>query len=788
MNGVAAKYRQLHVGTKLSLIAFILISLAFGLFVWGICYTNTNMLERKAEDDLKAQAAAIINTIDIFNADLKREASRSAKILEGYFPGKFSLDVTTKIDVAGKPTPVLKNAGHVVNNDFTTPDRFSSRSNVPATVFVKSGDDFIRVSTSLKNDQGARAIGTTLDPKHPAYRQLISGTAYGGVATLFNRKYFTHYEPIKDEAGQIIGALFVGIDFTEDVKAIRDRIKAVKVGDTGTFFALDASEGKSYGDVVAHSKLEGRNLLSAKSADNKDYIKEMLASKNGLTYYLAGTDAGDDLQGQKRIAVFAHFKDWNWLVVGGTYTEEITRDMVRMRNLFAAGGLIGIILLTILIYLVTRSLVSRPLAEATGLAQQIALGDLTARAETHRTDEIGQLLRGINGITLGLANVVWNVRNGTDTIATATKEIASGNHDLSARTEQQASSLEQTASSMEQLTATVRQNAENARQANTLANDASAVAGRGGAVVEQVVETMHAIHASSQKIADIIDVIDGIAFQTNILALNAAVEAARAGEQGCGFAVVATEVRALAQRSASAALEIKTLIEDSVGKVEAGNQLVEQAGHTIAGVVSSVKQVTNIMVEISAASREQSDGIEQVNQAVTQMDQVTQQNAALVEEAAAAAESLQNQAAELVKHVSLFKLKTTQHGSAEEAVALVQRAVDSLAENGAASTFDDILNPLGGYTDRDLYVVVYDMNGRNLAHGANPKLVGQNLMDAKDGAGKLYVRERVEMLRAQGPCWQDYTFLNPVSKQMEPKSMYLERINELIIGCGIYKK
>ncbi|RFB68107.1 MULTISPECIES: methyl-accepting chemotaxis protein [unclassified Herbaspirillum] len=306
-------------------------------------------------------------------------------------------------------------------------------------------------------------------------------------------------------------------------------------------------------------------------------------------------------------------------------------------------------------------LIKKQLDQSLAVAERLATGDLTAELVVERDDELGRLMGAINGIGQGLAGVVGNVRTGTETINVASREIAVGNADLSNRTESQASSLEETASSMEELTSTVRQNADNARQANSLVTSASELAVKGGKVVGDVVHTMGSIKESSSKIVDIISVIDGIAFQTNILALNAAVEAARAGEQGRGFAVVASEVRSLAQRSASAAKEIKQLISDSVGKVEAGGKLVDEAGATMGEIVTSVKHVADIMGEITAASQEQSTGIEEVNRAITQMDEITQQNAALVEQAAAAAESLQEQADLLAQAVSVFKLSGSDH-------------------------------------------------------------------------------------------------------------------------------
>jgi len=336
----------------------------------------------------------------------------------------------------------------------------------------------------------------------------------------------------------------------------------------------------------------------------------------------------------------------------GKHAEE-TYQAARTLMLALAG--LAVLLAIMIVWWVTRS-VTGPIREAVGVAEALAKGDLSQKIEAKSKDETGQLLTALGNTVTQLKGIMGGIKESTETISTASSQIAQGNADLSQRTEEQASSLEETASSMEELTSTVKQNAENAKQANQLAAGASDVAVKGGAVVKQVVDTMSAVSESSKKIADIIGVIDGIAFQTNILALNAAVEAARAGEQGRGFAVVASEVRNLAQRSAAAAKEIKALIGDSVEKVGTGTKLVDEAGQTMQEIVSSVKRVTDIMTEIAAASQEQSSGIEQVNQAVTQMDEVTQQNAALVEEAAAAAESMQEQAQSLAQSVSVFKL------------------------------------------------------------------------------------------------------------------------------------
>ncbi|UVW29211.1 methyl-accepting chemotaxis protein [Massilia sp. H6] len=513
---------------------------------------------------------------------LKTQINALAMKLHGALPGAITVDHAHSVAVNGTATPLLRSGSAVLNLDFSLPDAFKRTTGATSTFFVRVAQDFIRVSTSVKRPNGERPLGTPLDRAHPGYKELLAGRSYVGYATLFGTQYMTHYDPIFDSSGAVIGVLYVGIDVTEHRQmpiSLKLAMVAVLVAGTAGLAGIWA--------MTAHAPAAGLARLR-------------------LEYLLAMLPA---------------------LLVLGVIIDQCVRRMV-----------------------------TRPLITARETAQKMAQGDLSAQMHVTRSDEMGQLMQAINGVSQGLADIVGKVRSGSDSIAIATREIATGNADLASRTETQAGALEEIASNIETMVTAVRANTQRSAYVTTLSGTASEEAAVGAKAVTELVGKMTAIRDASSKIAGMIGTIEAIAFQTNLLALNAAVEAARAGENGRGFAVVASEVRALAQRSATAARDIGVVIKASVEQVDGGSLMADQAGATMNSLMQSVQSVAGIMTEMSGNSRAQSTSIEELNQSISDLDGMTQQNAALVEEAAAAAESLHRRADELTGVVQVFKM------------------------------------------------------------------------------------------------------------------------------------
>ena len=622
---------------SLGLVAIVLVLVGITLAVVTERNTRTQLVESVGDT-----VAAVVQSLNAADSITREMAAGSMKGFARFFEATMELD-----ESAGE----LRSFGGPVNGATGAVDRFAAQTEGVARVFARKGDGFVTVTSSVKDAQGAREDGLTLSSTDPAYATVIKGEPYTGLVIVNGKSYMGDYQPIKDAQGKVVALLFVGNDIGIFQNVLRKQAQQTRFFEHGGVYLIDPGAALQQARFLYHPSQHGQEVLKA--------------YPEALPFLQALAEAPDGFVRHAQALLYPQAQDpWalmrktqtGWWVVAEVPDGEAMAAQQRVTWVVWGLMVLALVALGIGVWQMLRRGVSRPLMGLTQAITLVAQGDLTQKFTTTRRDEIGALIHEVEGMRQRYVQMLQQVRSAADSIDTASAEIASGNQDLSARTEATASSLAQTAQSMEELTTTVSHSADAARQANQLAASAAEVAGRGGKAVAEVVSTMGGIEQSSRKIADIIGVIDGIAFQTNILALNAAVEAARAGEQGRGFAVVAGEVRSLAGRSAEAAREIKQLIQDSVDKVAAGTRLVKDAGSTMNEIVDSVRRVGDIIGEITTAASEQADGIGQVNQAVAQLDQMTQQNAALVEQSAAAAHSQREQAARLAGAVQVFKL------------------------------------------------------------------------------------------------------------------------------------
>ncbi|WP_333907317.1 methyl-accepting chemotaxis protein [Delftia acidovorans] len=655
-------WRRQGLGAKLSLTNFVWVAAILALLVLGIAWDVSKSLQKKMHNEMQQGVQMLHNFVESTDKELRQRTQFLADSLARSLQGTLSLD-------ASGGEPVLSLDGQPLNGNDAHLQAFTRSTGAVATVFAAQGQgDFVRIATTLKNekgDQSAAVLGSRLDRAHPAYAAIQAGQSYMGLAHLFGRQYMTQYRPLKDASGATVGIAFVGQDFSQLLEHFKDSIRALKVGQTGYYYVLNAEDGPQRGQLVVHPALEGQNMSDSKDGDGRFFIRDMLDRKQGSMAY-PWTNPGET-QARDKLVVFSQYAPWNWVIATSAYVDEAVSETRSLVLQFALMGLGAVLLLSAAWFWLIRRMIVRPLKQASHMAYAIADGDLTVRIASDRQDEIGHLLEAMNTTSTGLTRVVGSVNEQAHSVALASAEIAQGNQDLAARTESEASALEQTAAAMEELGSTVAHNADHAQSADRITREAQRVVTEGGQAVRKVVQTMQGIDASSKKIADIIGVIDSIAFQTNILALNAAVEAARAGEHGRGFAVVAEEVRALAGRSAEAAKEIKQLISHSVAEIHTGNQEAAFAGETMEQAMEEIRKVTQLISDISHASAEQNSGVAQVAEAITHIDQTTQKNAALVEEMAGAAAGLRHQSDQLVRVVSVFRLPGGSNAQAQAA-------------------------------------------------------------------------------------------------------------------------
>ena len=661
------KLRNLSIASKLALLALLSILLVLSSLAIYTVSASKHSLMTLEIDNLKQQNRLVVAMIDAYDQSLRRPTETLLNVFRGLFPERFTLSQNS-VEVGQELLPMMLADSDEVNNQTFQVDRFQALTSGVATMFVKRGDDFYRVSTSVLDANQQRSLGTPLSKTSLAYAALIRGERYFGPVALFGKNYMAGYEPIRNPAKEIIGAFFVGMDFDAEMAALKQKIKAIKIGKTGYYVVVDATPGERYGTMLIHPTLEGKNSKDVRDADGNLIVKESLEAKEGVTSY-RWLDKGESVPREK-IASFSTYANWNWLVFGSSYADEFgAGGRALARNLILASLLSGLLLAAALYYFL-RQQVGKPLAHAAAIAKSVAAGDLTQKIDIRRDDETGKLLASLQTMSDSLARVARTVHERSTLIQEGVRQITMGNMDISQRSEEQASTLEETAASVESVSAAAKENAAIAAQGRKLATDAAHAAAENATVMTRLGETINSMHDRSKQIGDIVGVIDGLAFQTNILALNAAVEAARAGEQGRGFAVVASEVRSLAQRSGQSAKDIRAIIAQSTATMELGAKLAHDVAKSSQVTQRSIQTVTELIGQIADGSREQSTSIEQINQAMGQLDNVTQQNAALVEEASAAAQSLEDQSYHLLQAVKLLRFDTNDVAADDRNAAL----------------------------------------------------------------------------------------------------------------------
>jgi len=727
--------RNWSLGKKLITAEALLVFLLLAAFTFYVYNYSKTLMESSHIDDMKRQVNLAKGMLEVYENTVSQSTEEFSNVFTSYFPERFQLDPRRTVKIGTVDTPVLLHGNSALNLNFETIDRFTKMTGAVATIFVKNGDDFVRITTSLKKQDGSRAVGTTLGKKHPAYNSLIKGESYLGRATLFGRDYSTKYVPIKGGGGETIGILFVGFDTSEALNFMKQRMNAIKIGKSGFIFAFNAEKGDQQGTLVIHPHDEGKNILAMKDKDGRRFAGEMISNRQGLSRFFWKNAGEGESAAREMVAVYTYLDNWNLIVAAGAFEDEMTADIRQLRNTLLAASFLIVLVIIGVLFFATRRMVVQPLRQAVDFAGVVAGGDLSKSLMVRNRDEIGLLGEALNQMVTGLKEMVGKIRDTSGQVASAANQISANSEQLNNAALAQASAAEETSSTMMQMTASIRtvaanadslainadgvtsaiqelgtsseqvaKNAEvmaesvteatsaieemtvtigemadnnqemqrvvgesaatieqmaasikevarNVEDADMVAKTAAqeAVAGQGAVnealaamsrladVIGKTAESIINLDQRSEEIGNIVKVISGIADKSNLLALNASIQAAQAGDAGLGFAVVAEEMRTLANQSANATKEIGKVIghvqadtgnsvrygEMAAREAHASMELSGAAGNSLNNIVKSIEQTSSLMSSIARMTAEQANASIQVIKAVEKMSQAS---------------------------------------------------------------------------------------------------------------------------------------------------------------------